>query len=95
MLVATAACCLAAPAAAADSCRDYTRAIRSHNESVYRGFIYGHVMGFTRNREAIAVRAIADEVGRLTAKYCLEKPDADLNNVVAFWTEIVVEALKR
>ncbi len=87
--------CLSIQVIAADFCRDLIRASRTNSDAMYNGFIYGYVMGWTRNRDAIATRAVADEVRRLTMKYCAEKPDDDLSSVVGMWTEVVVKSLKR
>ena len=95
LLVAMPVIALAGPTNAGNVCGDFTRAVHEHNDSLYEGFIYGYVVGWTRNRNAIATKAVAEEVRRLTMKYCLEKPDDDLSNVVATWTEIVVKSFKQ
>jgi hypothetical protein len=47
-----------------------------------------------KNRNPIATKAVADQVSRLTMKYCQEKPSDDLSSVVGMWTEVVVKSLK-
>lgn len=94
VLAATIAFWFCPAASGADYCRDFTRAAREHDDALYQGFVYGYVMGWTRNRNPIATRAVADQVSRLTMKYCLEKPSDDLSSVVGMWTEVVVKSLK-
>lgn len=72
---------LSANGFAADFCRDYTRAIAAHQDALYRGYIYGFVRSRTTND--IATNAVAQEVAKLTLKYCLQKPDDPLTNVVS------------
>jgi hypothetical protein len=84
----------AASAGATDYCRDFTRGVQSGNDALYQGFVYGYVMGWTRNRNPIAARAVAEQVSRMTLKYCVEKPGDDMTSVVALWTEVVVGSLK-
>ena len=82
------------PAAAAGTCNDFTRATApgSRNHDLFAGYIVGAVRTKMTKWDGPAFLNAVERVTALTAAYCREKPNDNVYNVIAAWTDVLTRA---